>query len=314
MSNLLVIGGTGFFGKSILDSFNNGILGDFSIEQVILTGRKIPKDIFFDNEKIIFYKYDGSIDKQLPDADYIIYAASSTTTSTYYDENYINEISIQKKSIDNFDKIISSKKVKKILYTSSGAVYGQENLNKGNTHESTDCNSQDFTSEKKNYARVKLLWEEYFLNNHSFKSSIARCFAFVGPKLPLKKHFAIGNFINNIILGEDIEVLSKIPVYRSYMYSDDLVLWLTTILIKSSDEYNIFNVGSDEEIELHQLANFLTKKFLKKNYLMPKLESIKKDRYVPCIDKARNKFNLSVNFNLEESLIQTLKELNIDFT
>ena len=40
---LLVIGGTGFFGKSILDSFVNGRLNKFQISQLIILSRSTDK-------------------------------------------------------------------------------------------------------------------------------------------------------------------------------------------------------------------------------------------------------------------------------
>lgn len=308
MSNILVVGGTGFFGRSILDSFINGTLNDFSINQIILTGREIPRDILFDKKKIIFYKYDSAIDKNLPDADYIIYAASSTSSSTYTKENYLNEINIQKKSIDNLNNYIFGKKFKKILYTSSGSVYGQKNLINRNTDEFVKCYPDDNNFEKSIYSNIKLEWENYFKDNLIDKSVIARCFAFIGKHTPLSKHFVIGNFLKNYINRENIYIKSTSRVYRSFMHADDLSYWLVFLLINSVNlKNNIFNVGSAEEIEIHDLANIfnLMLKRSKQNYCLDN----KIDRYVPNISRAQKEFNLQLKYNLNQSILKVAYEL-----
>ncbi len=44
MARLLVIGGTGFFGKSILDSFNKGLLKRYGVTKITILARNI--DLF----------------------------------------------------------------------------------------------------------------------------------------------------------------------------------------------------------------------------------------------------------------------------
>jgi len=43
MSSLLVIGGTGFFGKSILDIFQRGNLDKYGINKIIITARRVDE-------------------------------------------------------------------------------------------------------------------------------------------------------------------------------------------------------------------------------------------------------------------------------
>ena len=75
--SLLIIGGTGFFGKSTLDYFTN--YNSLKLNKIIIFSRK-SQNIQIDRilkKKIKIIKVSGNIlnIKKLPRADYVIYAA-----------------------------------------------------------------------------------------------------------------------------------------------------------------------------------------------------------------------------------------------
>lgn len=302
MTSLLIIGGSGFFGKSFVDYYNLHSLKRWGIDNLYITSRK---NQIINGVKTIHYNSQEF--NKLPESDYIIYAASSTDQKTYK-ENFLQEIQDQKKAMHNFHHLVDSfiNPPKKILYTSSGAVYGQSNLNRKRTNElKTQCEPDDNNSLKKVYANIKINWENYILSNFPENSIIARCFAFIGPRLPFDKHFAVGNFLGDFLNGSEINVNSKYSIYRSYLYCDDLVEWLMTLLVDSNKfNYKIFNVGSNEEVEIHDLANIFNKKL--NNIINYSFDSILFERYVPDITLAKNIYNLRINNNLKNSVDKTI--------
>lgn len=299
--SLLIIGGTGFFGKSILDSFKRGLLDDFKINKILVLARNTDKfKIEFPELNIRgveFINGDISKLKSLPVVDFVIHAATSTNMNDYnqiYKNVGKNNI---EKAVSNYCKLATLYHSKsKILYCSSGAVYGKQPLNIEKIDENFPLqeNLSKLSIEKQNYCLGKRYAEGEIikLGSLGLDVSIARCFSFYGKFLPKNQHYAYGNFIANAEKGENITVKTNGIVYRSYMFADDLVISLMKILLVSSPLCPIYNVGSDETISINELAKKISEEYSVK-YNSPYLNSNDViDRYVPNVNKLKKLFNL----------------------
>lgn len=296
---LLIIGGTGFFGKSILDSFLKDQLNRYSIKRVIVLARNIDK--FFINhpnfkghKNIEFIKGDIKTINSLPYADIVIHAAASTNQVDYKKNSNLERINIEL-GTSNYLKIAHKVHQKsKIVYCSSGAVYGKQPNHIFRVKEDYPFQDlEDISLLKKDYTLGKRNAEKLILKSgeNGLNVSIARCFAFYGKYLPKEGHYAYGNFLNQAIQGNDIEIKAKNQVFRSYMHSDDLVESLIKIAKQASTECPIYNVGSDEEISLFDLANKLASLYNVNVIKHQNIDLNTIDRYVPNIDKLKHLLN-----------------------
>ncbi|WP_024850573.1 NAD-dependent epimerase/dehydratase family protein [Hydrogenovibrio kuenenii] len=314
MSSLLIIGGTGFFGKSILDGFNRGLLGKWNIQKIIVMARNPGKlkseapELLSD--KVELFSADIAKVDSLPDADYVIHAAASTDASKYLSQGEEERKNIISAALNYCRLAPIFHKNSKIVFCSSGAVYGQQPSGVGFLEENMDFgDAENLAENKKAYAYAKRDSEKAFQSlavDNNMNVSVARCFAFVGKYLPRDQHFAIGNFIADTLKGQSIQVKAPHLVYRSYMYSDDLVEWLMTLCGSGNQNCPIYNVGSDISIELRDLANLLADISGREHISYVKTSDYI-DRYVPSVDLAKHSLGVSLRTDLRTALSQILK-------
>jgi|SaaInlLV_10m_DNA_3_1039740.scaffolds.fasta_scaffold01579_3 dTDP-glucose 4,6-dehydratase len=306
---LLIVGGSGFFGKSILDAFQRGLLKQWSIEKIIVVSRNANKltstnpELINDNVELLDVDI-TSVDV-LPFADYVIHAAASSDASKYTSQSDIEKKNIIQGTLNYCRLATRFHKDSMIVFTSSGAVYGyQPEYVKYLTEDMAFGDIENLDEVKKSYAYAKRDSEFSMqeLGRVGLNVSIARCFSFIGKYLPKDQHFAIGNFIADGIAGRDINIKADRKVYRSYMYADDLVRWLMTLAENANPKCPIYNVASDEEVEIKELADIVANIF---NVGVQSLENNAThiDRYIPSVGKANNELGLCSDYELNEAII-----------
>jgi len=200
----------------------------------------------------------------------------------------------------------------RILYTSTGAVYGRSTTLLHTPESYLETHHPQLPAHS--YEAAKLQAEQILLNASTLDPEpsrlapvIARCFAFVGPHLPLDQHFAIGNFLHSALHHQPIHIKGDGTPRRSWLYMADLAIWLWTLLLRAPAG-SAYNVGSDEGMTIAEAAR------LTAATLAPSIPvqidgtpnpAAPRNSYVPDITRAQRDLNLNVTIPLAEALRRT---------
>jgi len=309
---LFLTGGTGFFGCWLLESFaaaNRAF--DLQAEVVVLSrhpelfAKKAPH---LASDPAIRMLEGDVADFRFPQGrfSHIIHAATTSSTPVS-NSDMVKTVLLGTQRILAFAAATGAEK---LLFTSSGAVYGpqpSELLNIPETFTGAPplvANSLQVYGESKRMAEMlcSIAHQETGL-----QIKIARCFTFVGPHLPLDARFAIGNFIRDGMAALPIRVQGDGSPYRSYLYAADLAIWLWTILFKGQPD-RPYNVGSPHAISLRELAETTGSMFsVPVSIAKPPQAHSPASRYVPDTSRAESELGLRVQTSLEEAIRKTSK-------
>lgn len=312
--SFFITGGTGFFGMWLLESFAyiNDALG-LGMRATVLTrdpaafAKKAPhlsqrSDLSFIQGDIRTFTFPAGTFA------YIIHAA--TEAGTLLNTEAPHEM---------FDSIIGGTRrllgfaaqcgVKKLLLTSSGAVYGTQPSEI--THVAEDyAGAPDPLKPGSAYGEGKRVSEHLcavHARQRGYELKIARCFAFVGPHLPLGAHFAIGNFIRDALASRPIHIAGDGTPMRSYLYASDLAIWLWTLLF-CAPTGRAYNVGSTAHLSIAQLATTVAATLTPGLSVdIAQLSDSARPilRYVPSTTRAETELGLRTTVDLADAIART---------
>lgn len=310
--SLLLTGGTGFFGRALLRYL---ISSENPNLQIFLLSR--DPDAFRTNyrcyaqaNQLVLLQGDIQDHSSLPwnhAFTHVLHAATDSTLGPQLSPlKRFNQIV---EGTSNILELAVATGAKRFLLTSSGGVYGPQPPDLSTLPEDW-TGSPNLADPGTAYSQGKRAAEHLctlYRQAHGLQTSIARCFAFIGPDLPLDVHFAIGNFIRDALTADAITVAGDGSPLRTYLDQSDLAHWLWTLLLEGKDG-ETYNVGSDEVVSIAQLAHLVRDLIApdKPVHILGHLEpSTDRNRYIPNIDKARRLHGLRVTVRLAEAIRRT---------
>jgi nucleoside-diphosphate-sugar epimerase len=306
-AKLFITGGTGFFGKWILNAiaYLNDAHGFNICTHVLSRNPKVflSENIHIKNRRDIkFIEGDiASVDRINYRFDFVIHAAGDAIASRYgaSQNDLCDSMAAGARAIAALAERCG---VRRIFSASSGAAYGDIGDIRSPIEETARSLPGSYIND---YGRSKKISEDIFLSNKNFETVIGRCFTFCGPYLPINGPYAFGNFVGNILENKEIIIRSDGSSVRSYMYASDLVVWILKIMARGVNG-SVFNIGNDRPISIKDLACEFSRIFDLRSPQVQGIQGGGQQYYVPSIAKAKQELGLQIYTDLDNAIMKTV--------
>ena len=302
---LAIIGGSGFIGKNLVEYFSQ------KKKYVIFStyhNSKKPKI-----KNVIWKKIDlkkkSEIDKFVKNKDIIIHAAAVTTGSKdilnrphiHVSDNLIMNTTLLKSIFEN--------KIKRFIYFSCTVMYPSSK----SKHKET---AKIFVDDKSPYfgvANMKLNCEQqclFFSKISKTKFTILRHSNVYGKydKFDPNKSHVLANSINKALNNnKTFKIWGNGKSVRNFIYINDLVKFVDNVINLQKKNYEIYNVASDENLNITQLS----KKIIKLSGKNKKISYQNNGKFIDNSIKIDNskakKLNWKCEVKINEGLRETIK-------
>tara|TARA_B100001971_G_C18237414_1_gene568293 strand:- start:979 stop:1908 length:930 start_codon:yes stop_codon:yes gene_type:complete len=303
MSSILITGGAGFIGSAVA-------------KELISQGHKVKtldlavlKNVGYHKMGSILDPY--SVTTQMRGSDYVIHLAAALgvkrTEARRLECLYIN---IQ--GMVNVLEACVKNNVKKIVFTSSSEVYGNQ--------KKVPISEESPVNPISNYAITKLVGEEYLRAYHeaySLDYSVVRLFNIYGEEQ--RDDFVISKFVRAVCQNKPPVIYGDGQQVRSFCYVSDAAKGIVNSLFCKEANGRVFNIGNDSEpISVKKLAektiNLIGKNGISPQYVAMENSDRTKKREVynriPTIEKARKVLQYSPKVSLDEGITNVINYWN----
>ena len=248
-----IAGGAGFIGSNLTRRLIE--LGwDITVYDNLSMGRKDFIKVFFKNKQFEFVKGDllnsKLLHKHIKGHDVVFHFAASSDIS----------LGTKKTDLDMNNGFLSTYNIlegmrryniKKIVFTSSGSIYG-----KGSKPSFAEDDGPIFPLSL--YAASKVASEAYisaFCNVYGIEAWIFRLANIIGPNAT---HGVIFDFINKLIKNpQSLQVLGDGNQIKPYLYVDECIDGILYVLNHSKDRLNYFNLSCNGTVNVKKIAGIV---------------------------------------------------------
>ncbi|WP_165584989.1 NAD-dependent epimerase/dehydratase family protein [Chryseobacterium taiwanense] len=247
---VLLLGGTGFIGRNIIDYVLKN--KEYSNYKIVVLSRNFQREIDESIEYVTGDYADKSVLIRLFSKwnfTKVFHCATSTTPLTS-GNNILSDINGNLIATIGLLDVMRDFSCKSILYLSSGgAVYGEKNLEK--------ISENDICNPLSSYGVVKLTIENYlrlYQKQYGINYLILRISNPFGRFHTSEKQGVVNIAIRRALQGETLEVWGDGTQSKDYLFVDDLVK-IIFLLLKQEVVNKILNVGSGESYQLNCILN-----------------------------------------------------------
>jgi nucleoside-diphosphate-sugar epimerase len=261
-ASILLTGGTGFFGVWLMESLAYALKhSGCSLTIHVLTRNKQRVFRKFPHWKnythVIWHESDVASWQGHAGLTHCIHAAATSATAIDHSEMIHTVVDGTRHILHK----LQDAPLQRLLFVSSGAVYGPQPAHLQRFP--LDYVGAPSPLDPRNAYGISKRLAEYLVAEHCLRRqipfSIGRCFAFMGPHLPLDTHFAFGNLMLDAMRGKTLRILGDGTPERSYMHAADMAINLWRLLLCGDNQAH--HVGSEESVSILQLAQAIASCF-----------------------------------------------------
>ncbi len=297
---VVITGGAGFIGSHIAEYFSQ----KDDVEVVVLDNLRSGFKENIKNFNIKFIHGDVTdynlVEEVLKNTDYVFHLAALVSVPESLEKPYETE-KINTIGTLNILEAARKNKVKKVVFSSSAAIYGENpELPK----------KEEMKPEPKSpYAVTKTTGEYYcriYQEEFGLPTAVLRYFNVFGPRQNPESQYAaaIPIFVKRAILNEDIIIFGDGEQTRDFIYVKEVV---KANLLAAEKGNAIYNVATGKSITINYLANLIIKITGSKSkivYTDPRPGDIK---YSSADNSKLLSLGFKFSYNFENALKETIK-------
>jgi nucleoside-diphosphate-sugar epimerase len=311
-ARILVTGGTGFLGRWISATLARDARRHRRAASVVIVSRR-PKDVPLAGHPQVEVVA-GDVRRlhcldRLGAFDAVIHGAASSSAAYGIGEGEPRAMAMTILEGTRAALEVAARSRARVLFLSSGAVYGPQWAPVAEDAPG----APDPLDPRSAYGQAKRLAENLCAATTAAgdaSCTIARCFSFVGAGIPLRGHYAAGNFLASALEGRPIVVEGDGRPLRSYLYCAELPEWCLALLVRGRAG-QAYNVGSPEAISIYDLARRCSR--LRGAHLEVEVRTPPRSGpapcYVPVTKRCEDELGLVVRTPLDTALSATLDVL-----
>lgn len=266
MSKSLVTGGCGFIGSHLVDR-----LVDMGHKVVVIDNESAKSnDKFYKNDKAEYHKLNithfNKIEPLFKGVDYVFHLAAESRIEPTM-KNPQKACSVNMVGTANVLQASRNHKVKRFVYSSTSAAYGEKNTPPFSERMTNDCLNPYSVSKVAGEDLVKMYYKLWGL-----KATVLRYFSVYGERQPKKGLYApvVGLFLRQKSEGQPLTVTGDGSQRRDFVYVQDVVdANIRAAGLESGLENSIiicgetYNIGSGKDYSILEIAEMINEKNIK---------------------------------------------------
>ncbi|HIJ99123.1 TPA: NAD-dependent epimerase/dehydratase family protein, partial [archaeon] len=256
MTKFFITGGAGFIGSHLVDELISNHENSIVVYDDLSSGKRECIKHHFLKKNFRFVKGDLLDLKKLKKAargSEFVYHLAANPDIQYGIKNTKTDLEQNTIATYNILEAMRLNKIEKIAFASTSAIYGEPKI---------FPTPEDYGPllPISLYGASKLACESLvtaYCGTFGFQSWILRFANIIGPR---STHGVIFDFISKLKKNKnELEILGDGNQKKSYLHVYDLIEGMQFAIENSNNSVNVFNLGSDDQIIVKEIANILIK-------------------------------------------------------